>query len=149
MYSEDYVRGTTAIGSAQKAMASVTSDADLAALARSPEAKIRAAVGESPLTPLTTLLLLARDEAPVVRAAVGRNPRPDLPVEVREALAQDKSAEVLFGLVKCPAIPQHVLARLAKSNVREVAVAAKSRMEAPRPTGGAQPVFTQMGFASS
>jgi hypothetical protein len=149
MYSEDYVRGTTALGSVQKAMASVTSDADLAALARSPEAKIRAAVGESPLTPLTTLLLLSSDEAPTVRAAVARNPRPDIPVQIRETLAEDKSVEVLFGLIKCPALPEHLLSKLARSSVKEISVAAKDQMKVPRPSGGAQPVFTQVGFASS
>lgn len=149
MYSEDYVRGTTALGSVQKAMATVTSDADLATLARSPEAKIRVAVGESPLTPLTTLLMLSTDEAPSVRAAVARNPRPDLPVQIRETLADDKSVEVLFGLVKCPALPDHLLSKLARSSVKEIQAAVKDRMKAPRPSGGAQPVFTQVGFASS
>jgi len=149
MYSEDYVRGTTALGSVQMAMASVTSDADLATLARSSEAKIRAAVAEAPQTPLTTLLILASDEAPSVRAGVARNPRTDLPVEIRETLAQDKSVEVLFGLVKCPAVPEHILSKLAKSSVKDLAAAAKEKMQAPRASSAGYPSFSQVSFASS
>jgi len=130
-------------------MASVNGDADLANLARSHEAKIRAAVAEAPQTPLTTLLILASDEAPTVRAGVARNPRADLPVEVRENLARDKSIEVQFGLLKCPTLPESVLVRLGKSGARDVAAAAKQRMKTRKTSGGAQPVFGQVGFASS
>lgn len=149
MYSEDYVRETTALGSVQKAMSSVTSDADLAYLARSHEAKIRAAVAEAPQTPLTTLLILAADAAPAVRAGVARNPRMDLPIEVREILAQDKSIEVQFALLKCPTLPDSVLARMARSGVKELAAAAKDRAKTHKASGGAQPAFGQVGFASS
>ncbi|MBN2177707.1 MAG: hypothetical protein JW722_08675 [Demequinaceae bacterium] len=149
MYSEDYVRETTALGSVQKAMASVNGDADLAFLARSHEAKIRAAVAEAPQTPLTTLLILASDAVPAVRAGVARNPRADLPVEVRETLARDKSIDVQFGLLKCPTLPDSVLARLAKSGAKDVASTAKERMKMRKTSGGAQPAFGQVGFASS
>ena len=149
MYSEDYVHGTTALGSVQKAMESVTSDADLAHLGRSDEAKIRAAVAENPQTPLTTLLILAADPAPVVRAGVARNPRVDLPLEVREALVHDKSVEVQFGLLKCPTLPDSILAKLAKSTIKEIAAGAKEMAKTPKSSGGAQPVFGQVGFASS
>ena len=149
MYSEDYVHETTALGSVQKAMESVTSDADLAKLARSHEAKIRAAVAEAPQTPLTTLLVLAADSVPAVRAGVARNTRTDLPVEVRETLAQDKSIDVQFALLRCPVLPESALAKLAKSGHKEVSSVAKERVKERKASGGAQPAFGQVGFASS
>ncbi len=149
MYSEDYEKGAAALEAVRIATDSITSDAELAALARAPEAKVRAAVGEQAKTPLGVLLVLATDTAPAVRAAVGRNPRVDLPLKVRETLAQDKSVEVLFGLLKCPTLPDAILARLAKSSVREVAAAAKERAKVHKTSGGAQPVFGQVGLAPS
>ncbi len=149
MYSEDYSQEKTALGSVQKAMASVNGDADLATLARSHEAKIRAAVAEAPRTPLTTLLILAADVVPAVRAGVARNPRVDLPVEVRETLAQDKSIDVQFALLKCPVLPDSALAKLARSGHKEVSSAAKERVKERKASGGAQPAFGQVGFASS
>ncbi len=149
MYSEDYVRETTALGSVQKAMASVNGDADLAQLARSHEAKIRAAVAEAPQTPLTTLVVLASDGTPAVRAGVARNPRADMPVGLRETLAEDQSSEVLFALLRCPTLPDKILARLAKSGMKEIATGAKERAKSSKSSDGAQPVFGQVGFASS
>lgn len=149
MYSEDHETATTALGSVRRAMGTVESDADLANLARSPEAKIRATVGEMVETPLTVLLKLAVDEAPAVRAAVGRNPRADLPLAVREALAADKAIEVQFGLLKCPTLPESILAKLTHASNRDVANAAKVRAKARKSSGGALPVLSQVGFASS
>src|SRR5512143_106677 len=112
MFSEDYEGGKTALNSVAKVMRDDLTDGELATLARSDQLKIRAAVGERVRTPLTSLLILAADESPAVRAGVARNPRVDMPVEMREALAQDKSAEVLLALISCPAVPEKVLSRL-------------------------------------
>ena len=149
MYSEDYVRETTALGSVQRAMASVNGDADLAQLARSHEAKIRAAVAEAPQTPLTTLVVLASDTTPAVRAGVARNPRDDIPEELRERLAGDKSVEVLRALLRCPTLPERILAKLAKSRVKEISTVAKQRAKTRKSSDELMPVFGQVGFASS
>src|SRR5664279_4917143 len=99
MFSEDHEGGLTARNSVAKIMRDDLTDGELASLARSDQLKVRAAVGERAQTPLTTLLILAVDESPVVRSGVARNPRTDLPYEFREMLAQDKSPEVLLGLI--------------------------------------------------
>ena len=110
---------------------------------------IRVAVGERPQTPITTLIILANDEAPWVRAAVARNPRPGIPLEVRQTLAQDKSAEVLLALIQCPAVPEKILSRLARSWNREVASAAKERQRSLKMSGAVASDVGQVGFASS
>jgi hypothetical protein len=124
-------------------------DGELATLARSDQLKVRAAVGERVGTPLTSLLILATDESPSVRAGVARNPRVDIPVELREALAQDKSTEVLLALVECPAVPEKILSRLAHSWNREVASAAKERQRGIKMSGVVASAVGQVGFASS
>lgn len=149
MYSEDQARGTTALERVQKAMASANGDAELATLARSHEARIRAAVAEAPQTPLTVLIILAKDRVPDVRAGVARNSRVDLPAEVRETLARDKNMDVQIGLLECPVLPETALSRLARSGYRKVSSIAKDRIKALKTSGGAQPAFGQVGFASS
>ena len=127
MFSDNYQQ-QTAIGSAQRALDSSLTDNDLAQLARSDEAKVRAAVAERIDTPLTTLVRLASDVAPTVRAGVARNQRVDLPVELREDLAKDKSYEVVVALVQNPALPIGMVRKLARSRNREVALVARKRL---------------------
>ncbi|MES1170787.1 MAG: hypothetical protein ABUL56_00310 [Actinomycetota bacterium] len=124
MFSENYSR-QTAIASATKVLAADLTDHELATLARSEEAKVRAAVAERPTTPLTSLLLLAQDVAPAVRAGVARNQRADLPIEMRQDLAKDKSSEVVYALIENPATPDSILSKLSHSFHRDYAGAAK------------------------
>jgi hypothetical protein len=127
MFSENYSR-QTALASASNVLASDLSDHELATLARSEEAKVRAAVAERPTTPLTSLLLLAQDVSPAVRAGVARNPRPDLPVEMRQDLAKDKSSEVVYAVIENSATPEAVLGKLTRSFHRDYAAAAKEAL---------------------
>jgi len=127
MFSENYSR-QTALASANKALAIDLSDHELATLARSEEAKVRAAVAERPTTPLTSLLLLALDVSPAVRAGVARNPRADMPIEVRQDLAKDKSSEVVFALIDNPATPESILNKFLRSFHRDYAVAAREAL---------------------
>ncbi|HEX7590011.1 MAG TPA: hypothetical protein VF362_03425, partial [Demequinaceae bacterium] len=76
-------------------------------------------------------------------------PRVDIPVEMREMLAQDKSAEVLLALIQCPAVPEKILSRLARSWNREVASAAKERQRNLKMSGAVASAVGQVGFASS
>jgi len=131
MFSEGYESGKTALSSVNQVMRDDLTDSELAVLGRSEEAKIRAAVAERPLTPLTTLLRLASDEAPSVRAGVARNPRSDLPIEVREALATDKDITVQLALLRCPTVPEAIVRKMGRSWNREVAAAAKKRIANP------------------
>lgn len=124
MFSENYSR-QTALASVTKVLAVDLTDHELATLARSEEAKVRAAVAERSNTPLTSLLLLAQDIAPAVRAGVARNPRPDLPIELRQDLAKDKSPEVVYALIENPATPDSILGKFTRSFHRDYAVAAK------------------------
>jgi hypothetical protein len=127
MFSENYSR-QTAIASASKVLAADLTDHELATLARSEEAKVRAAVAERPTTPLTSLLLLAQDVSPAVRAGVARNQRPDLPIELRQDLAKDKSSEVVYAVIENPATPDSVLNRFTRSFHRDYATAAKEEL---------------------
>jgi hypothetical protein len=149
MFSEDYEGGRTALNSVATVMRDDLTDGELATLARSDQLKVRAAVGERVRTPLTSLLILAADESPAVRAGVARNPRVDIPVELRETLAQDKSAEVLLALIQCPAVPEKILSRLARSWHREVASAAKARQRSLKTSGAVAAGAGQVEFASS
>lgn len=127
MFSENYSR-QTALASVGKVLANDLTDNELATLARSEEAKVRAAVAERPTTPLTSLLLLAQDVAPAVRAGVARNQRPDLPVELRQDLAKDKSSEVVYAVIENPATPDSILSKFLRSFHRDYAVAAKEAL---------------------
>lgn len=133
MFSDHYEQ-RTALQSAQKVLADNLTDHELARLASSEEAKVRAAVAERANTPLTTIIRLASDVAPAVRAGVARNQRVDLPIELREDLAKDKSPEVVFALIANPATPGSILGKLARGRNREYAMAAKERLQA---SGGA------------
>lgn len=127
MFSDGYTR-QTALASAQKALDPNLTDHDLAQLAHSEEAMVRAAVAERINTPLTTLVRLATDVSPAVRAGVARNQRVDIPIELREDLSKDKSPEVVFALVANPVLPPALLGKLARSRQRDVAMAARKRL---------------------
>ena len=127
MFSDNYQQ-QTAIGSANRALDASLTDNDLAQLARSDEAKVRAAVAERIDTPLTTLVRLASDVAPTVRAGVARNQRVDLPIELREDLSRDKSHEVVVALIHNPATPTSIVGKLARSRNREIATVARNRL---------------------
>jgi hypothetical protein len=146
MYSENYSR-QTAIAGAEKALDPNLTDHELAAMARSNEAKVRATVAERPETPLTALLRLAEDEAPAVRAGVARNPRRDMPEEVHLALMKDKSHEVVHALIKNPSVPDRVIAKLTRSRHKDYMVAARERLNGK---GGAKAkMLGLVGFATS
>jgi hypothetical protein len=149
MFSLDYDGGKTARSSVSRVMRDDLTDGELAVLGRSEEVRIRAAVAARPLTPLTMLLVLANDEAPSVRAGVARNPRRDIPLEVREALAQDKNPEVLFALIACECVPERIISRLSRSWNRDVAAEAKDRARSRKESGASAPATGQVGFASS
>ncbi len=104
------------------------SDNDLAQLARSEEATVRAGAAAHPNTPMTIILKMARDEAPVVRAGVARNPRIDIPEDTLRELATDIAAEVVFALIANLAVPDAVVARAAKSKHKDAGGAAKARL---------------------
>ncbi len=148
MFSLDYESGQTARSSVSRVMRDDLTDGELAVLGRSEEVMIRAAVGERPQTPMTTLIVLANDEAPWVRAAVARNPRPDIPLEVRESLAQDKSHEVQLALIAGVSVPDSILSRLSHSWNRDVASAAKDRQKSLKASGAVASAVGQVGFAS-
>jgi len=146
MFSENY-QPRTALESAKKALDPNLTDHELAQLAFSEEAMVRAAVAERPNTPLTTLLRLAADVAPAVRAGVARNQRVDIPIELREDLAKDKSLEVVFALISNPAVPGSLIGKLARSRNRDIAMAARKRLQE---SGGAGArILSAFGIATS
>lgn len=104
------------------------SDNDLAQLARSEEATVRAGAAAHPNTPMTIILKMARDEAPAVRAGVARNPRTDIPEDIWRELATDNAAEVVFALIANLSVPDAVVARAAKSKHKDAGGAAKARL---------------------
>lgn len=104
------------------------SDADLAILARSDEAKVRAGAAAHPNTPLTLILKLAVDEANSVRAGVARNPRKDIPEEVLRELANDNAADVVFALIANPSVPDSVIARVMRGKHKDAVGPAKARL---------------------
>ncbi|MCB2412538.1 hypothetical protein LGT39_06705 [Demequina sp. TTPB684] len=104
------------------------SDNDLAQLARSEQATVRAAAAAHPNTPLTIILQLARDEAHVVRAGVARNPRPGIPEEVLRDLATDNAAEVVFALIANDSVPDSVIARVMRGKHKDAYGPAKARL---------------------
>lgn len=135
MFSEKYSR-QTALASVQKVLDATLTDAELASLSRSDEAKIRAAVAEQPATPLTTLLKLASDESKVVRVGVARNPRPDMPADLHAQLAEDKSADVIYALIDNPVVSDALIGRLARQFHKEYASAARARLASKGGTAG-------------
>jgi len=104
------------------------SDNDLAQLARSEEATVRAGAAAHPNTPMTIILQLARDVAPAVRAGVARNPRIGIPEELLLQLATDNAPEVVFALIANQSVADSVVARAARSKHKDAAGAAKARM---------------------
>lgn len=127
MFSENYSR-QTANASATSAVPDELSEGELAQLARSPEAKVRATVGARTATPLTSVLRLLTDEAPSVRAGVARNERPDMPTEIWEDLAGDKAHEVIVALISNPAVPDKVIAKLGRHRTKDYSAAARKRL---------------------
>lgn len=145
MYSENYSR-QTARASAERARDPETNDHELATLGRSEEVMVRAAVAERVETPLTVLLKFADDEAASVRAGLARNQREDLPIEVRQELAKDKAPEVLLALLRNPAVPDSVVAKLSRSRQRDIASAARKRLSEK---GTKAAILGRVGIATS
>ncbi|WP_062135985.1 hypothetical protein [Demequina aestuarii] len=145
MFSENYSR-QTALASVEKALDPNLTDAELATLARSEEAKVRAAVAERPATPLTTLLKLASDESPTVRMGVARNRRAEMPEDLHDQLAHDKVADVVYALIENPTVPDAIIGRLARQFHKEYASAARARLASK---GGAAKVLGRLGIASA
>jgi len=104
------------------------SDNDLAQLARSDEAKVRAGVAAHPNTPMTLILKLAVDDANSVRAGVARNPRRNIPEEVFRELANDRAPEVVFALIANDAVPDTVIARVMRGKHKDAVGPAKARL---------------------
>lgn len=104
------------------------SDNDLAQLARSPEAKVRAGAAAHPNTPMTMLIQLAKDEAHSVRAGVARNPRKDIPEEVLRELANDSAPDVVFALIANDSVPDSVIARVMRGKHKDAVGPAKARL---------------------
>lgn len=134
----------SALASVHKSLDPNLSDAALASLSRSDEAKVRAAVAERPATPLTTLLKLAVDKAPSVRAGVARNERPDIPIELHKQLAHDKAVEVIYALIENPAVSDQIIGRLARHFHKEYASAARKRLASK---DGANAMLSRFGIA--
>lgn len=126
----------TALQSAQQALAGNISDGELAVLARSPEAKVRAAAAAHPGTPVITLLKLAQDVHADVRAGVASNPRTGVPIELFEDLAKDKNVDVVYALIANPAVPDSLIAKLGRQIHKEYAKHARARL-AEAKKGGA------------
>lgn len=147
MFSDNYT-AATALARSQQVLAAELSDHELGSLARSEEAKVRAAVAERPGTPLTSLLLLARDISPAVRTGVARNPRPDMPIEIRQDLAKDKSPEVVFAVINNPATPEQILTKFTRSFHRDYAMAAKEQLQARKAARQAAPASVDVPVIS-
>lgn len=124
----EYFAPSTAALIAHRQVGPQLTDHELATLARSHEAKVRAAVAEREATPLTSLVLLAQDTSPAVRCGVARNPRADMPLSIRQDLAKDKSPEVLFALIANPAVPRSIIAKIARARHKEYSAAARRRL---------------------
>ncbi len=141
----------TARQSAEQAIHSGITDGELAALGRSPEVKVRAAVGAHLKTPLITLLKLAQDPHVDVRVAVASNRRPGIPPELHEDLAKDKDVDVVFELIANPAVSEALITRLGRHLHREYARLARARAAAvkageswpPHRPGAAAPVVIE------
>ncbi|WP_061963829.1 MULTISPECIES: hypothetical protein [Demequina] len=135
MFSENYSR-QTANASASGAVPDEISEGELAQLARSPEAKVRATVAARTKTPLTSILRLLTDESPAVRAGVARNERHDMPVEIWEDLAGDKAHEVIAALIANPSVPDKVISKLARHRGKDYSASARQRLSASKGKSG-------------
>ncbi|MDN4474068.1 hypothetical protein [Demequina zhanjiangensis] len=142
MFSDKHSQ-ETALASLKNTLDAGVSQADLARLANSEEALVRATVAAHPHTSVLALLRLADDEAATVRAGVARNPRPDVPEDIHERLAADPRPEVKLALAGNPAISRAVLDRLARSRDRDVAFVARSRVAEQ---GGARGLIAKMSI---
>lgn len=128
----DVSQQQTALQSAQKALAGDISDGELAALSKSTEAKVRAAVAAHAGTPLMTLLRLAADASVDVRIGVASNPRVGMPVEVFEDLAKDKNVDVVYALISNPAVPDSLIGKLGRQLHKEYSKPARARLAAAK-----------------
>jgi flagellar motor switch protein FliG len=135
MFSENYSR-QTANASAHTAVPEELTEGELAQLARSPEAKVRATVAARSATPLTSILRLLTDEAPAVRAGVARNQRADMPIEIFQDLASDKAHEVVSALISNPAVPDSIISKLARHRTKDYSAAARERLSRSKGRSG-------------
>ncbi|WP_430867564.1 hypothetical protein [Demequina aurantiaca] len=135
MFSDNYSM-QTANASFSSAVPEALSEGELAQLARSPEAKVRAAVGARINTPLTSLLRLLTDESPAVRAGVARNERPDMPPEIFEDLAGDKAHEVISALIANPAVPDRIISKLGRQRTKDYSASARKRLSESKGKSG-------------
>ncbi|WP_084125685.1 hypothetical protein [Demequina sp. NBRC 110054] len=142
MFSDGHMQ-QTALARLRQVIEEGGDETDLARLANSEEALVRAAVAEHPLTSILALLRLAEDEAISVRAAVARNRREDIPEDLHERLASDAHVEVRMALASNPTIPQRVLDRLARSRDKDVAQIARRRVAEQ---GGAKGMLARMAL---
>lgn len=104
------------------------SGSDLAQLATSEEARVRAAVAAHPNTPIPVISQLAKDEAHSVRAGVARNPNPSVPEEIMRELANDNAPDVVFALIANDAVPDAVIARVMRGKHKDAIGPAKARL---------------------
>lgn len=135
MFSENYSR-QTANASATSAVPDEISEGELAQLARSTEAKVRATVASRSNTPLTSILRLLTDESPAVRAGVARNQREDMPAEIWQDLAGDKAHEVISALIANPTVPDSIIAKLGRHRTKDYSAAARKRLADSKGKGG-------------
>lgn len=127
MFSDNHGQ-QTALQSAQKALAGTISDGELATLARSPEAKVRAKAAAHPSMPIITLLKLAQDVNADVRIGVASNQRAGIPIELFEDLAKDKNVDVVYAIIANPAVPDSLIAKLGRQIHKEYAKHARARL---------------------
>lgn len=112
------------------------SGTDLAQLAASDEARVRAAVAAHPNTPIPVIAKLAKDEAHSVRAGVARNPSKSVPEEVLRELANDNAPDVVFALIANEAVPDSVIARVMRGKHKDAIGPAKARLAKSGSRGG-------------
>ena len=144
MFSDNYTR-QTANASATNVVSDELTEGELAQLARSPEAKVRAMVASRTATPLTSILRLLTDESPAVRAGVARNQRPDMPIEIHEDLAGDKAHEVCSALIANPAVPDAIIVKLGRQRTKDYSSAARKRLQESKGKSG---IFSKVGLGS-
>ncbi len=142
MFSSKHTQ-ETALASLRQALDSGLGGNELAKLASSPEALVRATVAAHPGTSLLSLLRLAEDESASVRAAVARNPRQAMPEDLHERLAEDKHAEVRLALAGNPSVPRSILVKLARGRDKDVQLVARTRLAEE---GGARGLLAKLSI---
>lgn len=147
MFSENYTRQTANASAATRVHEEI-SEGELAQLARSTEAKVRATVASRTATPLTSILRLLTDESPSVRAGVARNERPDMPIEIFQDLAGDKAHEVIAALISNPAVPDSIIVKLGRHRTKDYSAAARERLSKPKIKSKPSALFSRLGPAT-